>query len=98
MTGPDVIISPLPTPCLGSGGDGFLGSFSLGVTDTFLYGWSSFPSPFLLAAPLVTALGADEDAPSFSLPFPSSLLHAAVALTYALSLATSISTKRQIKD
>ena len=71
-----------------------MGSFSLRATDAFLDGQSSFPSPFLLAPPLVTALGFDEDAPSFALPFPSSFLRAAIALTYALSLAASIFTER----
>ena len=95
MTGPDVVISPLLTPCFGLGGDGFLGSFSPGVTNTFLDRQSSFPSPFLLVTPLQTALGVDEDAPSFPLAF-SFFLHAAASLTYAHSLVASIFAKGQI--
>ena len=73
--------------------DGFLGYFSLWVTDTFLEGWSSFPSTFLLGAPFPITFGADKDAPSFPFSFSSFLCAEADALTNALCLATSIFVK-----
>jgi len=59
------------------------------LPDTIFDERSSFPSAFLLAAPLPMALGADEDYPT--LVFSSFFLRAAAALT--LYLAASISTK-----
>ena len=49
------VIKPLLVPWLGLGGDGFFSYFSLGVTDGFLEGWSSFPSAFLFGAPFLCA-------------------------------------------
>lgn len=72
--GPDVVISPLPAPWLGLWSDGFLGSLSLGVMDSFLGGRSSFPLAFLLEALFPTALGANKDAPSPFALFSSSFL------------------------
>ena len=90
----NVVINPLLASWLGLGGDDFLGSLSPRLTDTFLGGLSSFPSAFHLGAYFSTTLGADEGTPSFPFTlFSSSFLHAVVALTYALYLATSISTK-----
>ena len=92
MIGLDVVINPLLALWLGVGGNGFLGSFSPGVTDTLLGGQLSFPSSFLLGAPFLTTLRVDEDAPSFPFAFfSSSFLSAAATLTYALCLANSIS-------
>ena len=71
VTGPDDFIKPLPVPWLGLEGDGFLGCFSPRVTDGFLGGRSSFLSVFLLGAPFLMTLGADEDALSPSFPPPS---------------------------
>ena len=60
---------------------------------TFLEGRFSFPLAFLLGAPFPTALGADEDAPSFPFVFYSSFLRAAAALTCVLYMAASIFAK-----
>ena len=98
--GPDVVISPLPAPWLGLGGDDFLGSLSLGVTVTFLEGGLSFSSAFLLGTPFSTALGADEDTPSFPFSFfSSSFLRAETdALTKAFYLVASISVKDKRRE
>ena len=86
------VIIPLPMPRLDLRGDFFLGCASPRVTVAFLGGWLSFLSTFLLAEPLETALGVDEDAPSFPLALLySSFLWVTAALT--LCLATSISAK-----
>ena len=73
------------------GGDGFLGSFSPGVTNAFFNGRSSFPSAFLLVALLPTALEADEDSPT--LVFSSFFLWAAVVLILCLAASISIKAK-----
>ena len=88
MTGPIVVIKPLPALWLGLGGNDFFCLSPTGMTGPFLRGWSSFPSFFLFDDPFLTTLGADIDAPSFS------FLHAAAdALTRALCLAASVSVK-----
>lgn len=89
MTRPDDVIKPLPTLWLGLGGDGFLGYFSPGVTDSFLEGQSSFSLAFLFGAPFLATLGV-EGAPSFPV---STFLYVAAALTNALYLAASIFAK-----
>ena len=93
VTGPDIVINPLLAPWLGWGGNGFFGSLSPGVTMTFFEGWLSFPSAFLLGAPFLTALGVDEDAPSYPFTFGSSFLRVVATLTCALCMATSIYAK-----
>ena len=94
MTWPNIVINPLIAARLGLGGDGFLGSLSPRVMDTLLGGQLSFPLAFHLGASFSTTLGADAGAPSFPFAFfSSSFLHAAAALTCALCLAASISTK-----
>ena len=60
---------------------------------TFLEGRLSFSSAFLLGAPFLTALGVDEDAPSFLFGFCSFFLHVVATLTYALCMAASIFVK-----
>ena len=89
VTGPVTVIKPLPVPLLGLEGDDFFGLSTIGMTNPFLNGWSSFPSLFRLDDPLMTTLGADEEAPSFSF----CLRATADALTKALYLATSIFAK-----
>ena len=94
VTGPNDVIKPLPIPWLGLRGDGFLGCYSLGMTNGFLEEWSSFLSVFLLGALFPTALDADEDAFSFPFSFFSSSLRTIVdTLTKALCLVASISVK-----
>jgi len=83
------VIKPLPTLWLGLGGDNFFGLSFARRAGPFLSGWSSFPSFFHLDDPLVTPLGADEEAPSFSFYFRA----ATDTLTRALYLAASIFTK-----
>ena len=91
MTGPEEVITPLPTPWLGLRGDFLFGETSPGVMAAFLVGRLSFPSGFLYET-LETVLGADEDPPFVSFTFfSSSFLQAAAALT--LCLADSISTQ-----
>ena len=91
MTGPVEVIIPLLVLRLGLGGD-FLGCTSQGLTVTVLGGRSSSPSTFLLAEPLETAVGTDEDVPSYPLAFfASSFLPVVAACT--LCLAASISAK-----
>ena len=82
--GPNVVIKHLPDPWPGLGGNNFLGYFSLRVTNTFLEGWSSFPSAFLLGAPFLTTLGANKDAYSFPFSFSSFLCAVVNAFTNAL--------------
>lgn len=60
-----------------------------------LFGWAVvLPVNFPLRALLLTAFGADDDSPSLAFPFP--FLHATAALTYAFSLAASISTESKL--
>ena len=82
------IISPLPTPWLGLGGDSCFGRLSpTGVPDPFLCKRSSLPSFFRFDVPLTMTLEADAEGPSF-------YLRAAVnCLTSTLYLPASISAK-----
>ena len=86
VTRPVSVIRPLPSSWLGLGGDSCFGFLSLaGMPGPFFSRRSSFPSLFRLDVPLVTSLGADEEAPSFSFFF----LLVAAALTRALCLVAS---------
>ena len=60
---------------------------------TFFEGWLSFSSAFLLGAPFLTALGVDEDTPSYPFTFGSSFLRIVATLTCALCMAASIYAK-----
>ena len=71
MTGPVEVIIPLLASRPDLGGD-FLELASPEVMATFLGKWSLSPSVFLLAEPLCTALGTDEEVPSMPLVFFSS--------------------------
>ena len=89
VTRPVTVIKPLPTLWLGLGGDDFFCLSPTRMTGPFLSGRSSFSSLFLLDDPLLTPLGANVDAPSFSF-----YLCAVVdAFTKALCLTASISMK-----
>ena len=91
--GPEAVIKPLLAPWLGLGGNGFLGCFSLRVTNAFLEGHLFFPLTFLLGAPFLITLAVDKDVPSFPFSFSSFLRVAANTLTDTIILAASISVR-----